>query len=673
MAYAGFSYLGAMIFASVFISYNADISVYITVALMIIFVLSVVLKKPIPAVISIFAAIGTAAFTISFCALTAQLSFADGNIYNIDAVVNEKCELGNDLSNYILECGSWLGRVKFILTSDDIDVTVGDRISCSVKFEPIKSGAFSSDSYYLSRGITLRAMPRSSLTYTKSDKNFLSVILSYRDYLSDIIGRNCPDEGGALMKGIFLGDKSDISYIDRYNIKAAGAAHLTAVSGMHMTMLIHILNALLMLLGIGRLPRTRITLTLAATVLMMIFFGLKGSVMRAGIMLIIHYGGELFFRKSSCLNSIGAAVLIILTADPLAALDAGLVFSAVTTIGAGAAAPALAKQIKKKITRGENVIDAVCCSVCAALFAVPLSAVYFNMLPLYGIFVSLACIPFFTVSLVFLLLFALSGGMLEVLLTPAHICCTIMDRIFSFAAALPCSHFAVNDTVKLTITAAAGIVLLAYAVFKKHRIITVAAGSASAAIITSLVMNITNDTDAVRVLPYSDGENGCVLIISKECSGAVIIGGGDRAAQLLYSAVLSNNIRRLDFLQLASDEENSIGAYKDIFTDMADVILSENERYYEFLGYADTIVADNDVLYANFYGVDICAAKSAVDGYIPDIGIYSDKGEYGADIEMYFDKDCTDGINLYYNETVINIYPDGTTRITKGGDLYDDR
>ncbi len=684
LAVAGFSYLCAMVFASVFLVSQAVCFIAAAV-LLAVFIISVKLKKQTPSIASIFAAIGILLFSAAYFPLIAQRSLADGNIYSADALIIDKRSLGNDISSYILKADIDGTPVSFLMFADDADVKSGDRVSCDVKFSEVEnSTAFSSGGYCLSQGIVLNASLRSEPVYQKNDEFSLTrVIFEYRDYISERISLLQPSDGGSLMKAIFLGDKSGLSAVDKYNIKAAGAAHLTAVSGMHLSLIVHIFAALLMLLGLGKAPTVRTILTTAVIAVFMIFFGASASVLRAGLMLLIHYCGQLFFRKSACLNSIGAALVIILTVDPLACLDAGLIFSALTTVGAGAVAPLLSKRICSAVKAGPVIAaasDCLCCSVCASLFALPLSAIYFEMIPIYGIAVSVAVIPFFTVSLIFLLLFAITGGVFDFLLIPAQVCCEVMERVFSLAAGLPFSHFNCGGVAeKFAFAAGAAAVLAVYLFTQKPRTAAVASvcGAAAVIVITSCIIKTTT-YNGVRIRPYSDGENGCILIESREYSGAVVYGGGETISQLLFAAMQSDNIRKLDFIHIANDGSNSEQAYIEDYIDITDnFIFSDMSEHLEYDNALFIFVPNFFSAVINGKTVSFSSAAMQNDA---DIKFCYGSTKPAEDLSgrcFCFDKrqmpQYTDDINLYYEETYIEISRDGGTVIKGGGDVNDCR
>lgn len=126
---------------------------------------------------------------------------------------------------------------------------------------------------------------------------------------------------------ILLGDKSFLGSEVKQNLNAAGLAHILALSGLHVAILFSILMILLFPLSlIGKHKLRRIL----ALLLIWVYVGLTGwnpSTVRAGIMTTFIILAFVLERKNSALNSLFAAVFIIILIYPLSIWNVGLQFS----------------------------------------------------------------------------------------------------------------------------------------------------------------------------------------------------------------------------------------------------------------------------------------------------------------------------------------------------------
>lgn len=542
LAAVGASYLIGLIFASIFVKFV--IFLICGIILLVISALAVALltkKYDITAVLLCC----TIGITVYF-AVSLQLDKAAdpllGGTYDISATVTSKRTISTDSAVFTLESNTENGKVGILLYSDDIHAEKGDTLRFSAEFSKLyNTAAYNTADRYRSDGITLSATLKSDIAVTKGDYP-LSFIDDYRNYLIDRIKTEFSDDSGALMLGIFAGDKSSLSDELYYDIKAAGVAHLTAVSGMHLTLIITILMVLLSVTGIAGTYRIRFILTVVLTLCFTAFFGFTASVVRSGIMIITANIGAVFYRKSDCATSVGLAVLLITLFDPLSCTDAGLILSAVTTLGAGAAAPAISGKLTTAFPRlNKKLCDTLCVSFCAALAGIPLSAIYFGTFSVAGILVSVIVLPLFTVCLTAMLIYALTGGIITPIAVIAHFCCDIMQAVFSFFAAIPFLHFScdaltVTITLIIALTAAVTAVILTR---RKHiTIIFLTAALFFTAVNSALPLLPSGN---VEILLHSDGKNGSVVIISDDITAAVLVGNDKKELGVIRNKILDNN------------------------------------------------------------------------------------------------------------------------------------
>lgn len=555
LAAVGASYLIGLIFASIFVKFVIFLICGIILLVLSAFAVALLTKKYDITAVLLCCTIG---ITVYF-AVSLQLDKAAdpllGGTYDISATVTSKRTISTDSAVFTLESNTENGKVGILLYTDDIHAGKGDTLRFSAEFSKLfNTAAYNTADRYRSDGITLSATLKSDIAVTKGDYP-LSFIDDYRNYLIGRIKTEFSDDSGALMLGIFAGDKSSLSDELYYDIKAAGVAHLTAVSGMHLTLIITILMALLSITGIAGTYRIRFILTVVLTLCFTAFFGFTASVVRSGIMIITANIGAVFYRKSDCVTSVGLAVLLITLFDPLSCTDAGLILSAVTTLGAGAAAPAISGKLTTAFPRlNKKLCDTLCVSFCAALAGIPLSAIYFGTFSVAGIFVSVIVLPLFTVCLTAMLIYALTGGIITPIAVIAHFCCEIMQAVFSFFAAIPFLHFSC-DALTVTITLIIALTAAVTAVILTHRkhitIIFLTAALFFTAVNSTLPLLPSGN---VEILLHSDGKNGSVVIISDDITAAILVGNDKKELGVIRNKILDNNRTASDLTVLCLDD-----------------------------------------------------------------------------------------------------------------------
>jgi competence protein ComEC len=146
---------------------------------------------------------------------------------------------------------------------------------------------------------------------------------------------------GALLRGLTIGDTSDIAPETIDVFRAAGLSHVLAVSGSNVAI---VLGAVLALLGsIGH--RTRIGIGFGALGLFVLIVGPDASVMRAGVMGAIALACLARGRSSEPLAALAVAVIAVIGLRPGMLFSVGMHLSVAATAGIVILAEAIAARL----------------------------------------------------------------------------------------------------------------------------------------------------------------------------------------------------------------------------------------------------------------------------------------------------------------------------------------
>ena len=211
----------------------------------------------------------------------------------------------------------------------------GDKINFLGEFlEPVQRRNFFGFDYkqYLK---TLRIYGTIKIESLKIlSKNKINPIFQFSNQLSLKIGQKIDsildEEKSAIVKGILLGDSSQINEDIYEQFKISNISHILAVSGMHVTYLISGIYLLFKPM-IGKRKTEFITIFFMILYLLITVF--SPSVVRACIMGMLLIGSNLSYRKNDFWNSIAFSLLCILVYNPFLLLNIGLQFSYFGTIG----------------------------------------------------------------------------------------------------------------------------------------------------------------------------------------------------------------------------------------------------------------------------------------------------------------------------------------------------
>lgn len=145
-------------------------------------------------------------------------------------------------------------------------------------------------------------------------------------------------DDAALVAAMLLGETSGITRGTTLDFQRSGAYHILVVSGMNVGILAFVIFWSLRRVRAGEFWASLLTVLAAAFYAYLC--GGSAPIVRATLMLTIYLVTRLLYRDAALLNTIGFSALVILVADPAAALDSSfhLTFLSVLAIG-GIAVP----------------------------------------------------------------------------------------------------------------------------------------------------------------------------------------------------------------------------------------------------------------------------------------------------------------------------------------------
>ncbi len=228
---------------------------------------------------------------------------------------------------------TWYSVIAFPTFDESENISEGARIKLVggiVSFDSVTD----SDTASTYRGMGYSAMVTDieTMEYVEYEGiTFKSRIENYRDALCRRIIMYSDQESGGLLCALLLGERDYLSSELRHDFARLGISHMLALSGMHLAILSFAIEMILSKLGVMKKPRKIIQIVFVT--LYMLLVGLPGSVMRAGIMLIITSLLFLFSHRADSITNLFIAVTVILIIEPYAVFDVGLWLSVFATLG----------------------------------------------------------------------------------------------------------------------------------------------------------------------------------------------------------------------------------------------------------------------------------------------------------------------------------------------------
>ena len=248
----------------------------------------------------------------------------------------------------------------------------------------------------------LKILPATEIKTTRRNQgNFFlrEIVYPARRFMIKIIDQTTFGSNRSILHALIVGEKGTISPEVRDSFAKAGVIHVLAVSGLHVGF---VLIIFMTIFGLLRIPyETRVFLTILALAFYAFLTEAKAPVVRAAAMASIYLIGTLLERKTDSFNVIGVTALALCLIKPSNLFDVGFqlsfvaVFSIIYFYQKLNYLPFITKLRR---TFAKNRIPNYCLtillvSLSAQFGTIPLTAIYFNRIPILSIFANIFVIP----------------------------------------------------------------------------------------------------------------------------------------------------------------------------------------------------------------------------------------------------------------------------------------
>jgi competence protein ComEC len=241
-------------------------------------------------------------------------------------------------------------------------------------------------------------------------------IASLRDDLGRLLRDRIPGQPGAVAVAIITGDRSGLSDEVVEDLRRSNLAHLLAISGLHMGLLVGfvfwaIRGGLALWPSVALRHPTRVWAALAAMPFAAAYLLLSGgsvATQRAFIMAMVMLGAIVLGRRALSLRSVALAALLILALWPEELAGPGFQMSFAATGALVVAFGGLARA-RPGLMRGWRgaLVSLFLSSLVAGLATAPFAAAHFNRVGQFGLLANMLAVPAMGTAVMPLLLIGL--------------------------------------------------------------------------------------------------------------------------------------------------------------------------------------------------------------------------------------------------------------------------
>jgi len=276
------------------------------------------------------------------------------------------------------------------------------------------------------------------ISFGNLDKSFVENI---REEIKDNLNLSLTKDNAELAYSSLFGDKTMLNEEYQVTFRLSGVAHLLAVSGLHVGIIVGVLSFLLKPLRKHKWLRFSIITSILLFYMYLCSFSM--SVMRAVIMSIILLLSKNLNEEYDIYNSISIAGIIIFLINPLCIFDVSFLMSFSCVLGiAMLYKPISAALSKIKIHR--SIVSSLSMSLATTISLIMVMSFYFRSLNLISILANVILIPLFTIAFVPTFIIAMLSALVPVvayLLFPINYLFDFIVLIANVFANSPLANF----------------------------------------------------------------------------------------------------------------------------------------------------------------------------------------------------------------------------------------
>lgn len=384
-----------------------------------------------------------------------------------------------------------------------------------------------------------------------------------------------PENSASLLKGILLGDCTDISSDVKENFKECNLSHMLAVSGAHLSYLIIGINMILNKKVFGK--RASKIITIFGIIIFMNITNMSPSIERAGISSIICIIASLIHRKPDSINAVAIAVLCTVIKNPLSILNVGMQLSYAGTLSllmfANGREENNSREIIENNEKGKNIkkylVESIKVTLCANILIMPLTIYKFNTISLNFILANLVAGPLLGLSLILGLIMLVTSfislNIAKFISFILNIILIILMNSTKLISQIPYSNITVITPHLISIVTIYIIIFLGYYIAKspelrkrlkvnKKLIIKTIAIVLSITIISVATLNLLEEKK-LKLYFVDVGQGDCTYLKTPSEKNILIDGGGNRdkekydvGKKVLLPYLLDRRVKKLDYI-----------------------------------------------------------------------------------------------------------------------------
>ena len=459
-------------------------------------------------------------------------------------------------------------EVRALLYYDGDEVfSPGDRLGFCAQLEDVAG-----DSYYAALGIRCTGFVTAFASLEQAARPPLRdwpAALANKLHL--LVLELYPEDVSGFLSGLLIGTRDGLDEVFTSELIRSGIYHTVSVSGMHVAILIGLLQFLT-----RRRRRLTMLLGIPAVLFFVLLTGASAGAVRAGVMVLLVLVAPLFRRQSDSLTSLGFALLVMLLYNPhqLASVSFQLTFLATAGILL-LASPILRMLVPEK--RGAHprlarlwraAASVLSVTLAAQLATMPVTAWYFGQVslvaPLTNLLTSLAISLAFSLGALSLPLGAVFAPLALPLIWPTVRLLRYVRAVSALLAKLPFAALYTISPYVLIFLLFVYCALLVLLLSRERRPLVPACCTVIVLCVCLLLSTFGYDSASFTLTVLDVGQGQCLLLSSGGATVMYDCGGSNAqdAGELAGACLDAMAETKLDVLVLSHYDEDHMGGVR---------------------------------------------------------------------------------------------------------------
>lgn len=465
-------------------------------------------------------------------------------------------------------------RLLLYLDRDYADLAPGDSLSCVAYCKPATVIQGQYRPYYPAKGVHLLASAQGQVTVTPATSVSLWDLPALAaGKARQLIDELYPPETAPFLRALLTGDKSHLSDEIQNAFSRTGLSHVVVVSGLHVSFL-----AGFLFLFLNRNSKLSVGILIGVIFFFAAMTGSSPGSVRAAILCAAGLLAPLLGREKDLINTLFAALLLMLLWNPWAAASAGLQFSFASTLGIYCLGLPLHGKWRRSLPQNklrpplDLLAGTLAISLGAMAVTVPLSALYFGQTSLIAPVSNL--LTSWAVSLAFLggalslaagaVFLPLGAGLAALASLPAGFflaCARTLSR-------LPFAGLSMDSVYYVWwVVFAYGLILLTLLwPGRVKRPLLPLCACVTTLCLSMVLTSLSGQTGDLRVQVLDVGQGQSVALVSQDYTALIDCGGTKDPGATAASYFHSLGISRIDLLVLThfhDDHANGVLEFLD--------------------------------------------------------------------------------------------------------------